>query len=370
MLMDNTASLPAEAIALLQTAKSICPAEVAGAKQFLQLLYRSWHLGSNANDAELSSSVSTNGVLANSAPANKVPANSLLTPSGYPLEFTFRSSKSELAYTAEPGLAQSKVIEKWAFAHELESRADTQLNPLLAQLIAQPAQHFGCWLGVCHKGAKQNFKIYQEVTSAMAEPVRNQLYASLMANVSLTTNVRSGALFTPTLLGVLPADKDTTEYYGQVENPSFSVLHKLYRASGKAAILPCVLNYLAELAALPRDEVFTKLKIGLSFKITNSQVSCITLFCHASQLFSSNFQARTRWLAMVGQLSGEAQLYLQLTASLQAESLLEHDCPQLVHGLVGLGAGDGNHIECSIGLRPFSPSPKEQTAKAQGAKDV
>lgn len=317
--MTSTEILPPEAIALLKVAALRFPQEAQRAKHFLAKFYRVWHLDSHLGLCK-----------------------SVLTPSGYPLEFTFRSSKSELNYTAEPGLANTSAKQKWNFIQSLSAEVYPQSYPLLTELILQPEQRFGCWIGVRHKVRQHSIKVYQEITALMAKRVQAQLY-------SVLAKVDSSVVFTPTLLGLMPQDPNMVEYYGKVEAPSFSSLHKLYRAAGKASVLPCILNYLSALSGRQREVVLGEINIGLSVKTYKDEVINVTLFCHANQLFSSDFHTRNSWLSMVKQLSGEAELYKQLTAC-----FINEHTPTMHHGLIGLSVGESNKIECSIGLRPLA----------------
>ncbi len=319
MFVDNEV-LPPEISALLHAAAETCPASAMQAGQLLGILCRPWQVEIN-----------------NWRPA----LASLLTPSGYPLEFTFRSGSSDLAYTAEPGLPQAACVAKWRFARKLDEKLDLQLHPLLPTLAAQPAQRFGCWLGVRHCQASQRFKVYQEVVPQTVPWVLHYLRCAV-------PGLGSVAELSPSLLGVVPGSDGATEYYCQVEHPGPAVLHKLYAAADIGRLLPCVIDYLAYLAAEPREKLFGRLRIGISYSLANGRAPHVTLFAHASQLFADNRQARLRWLGLVRQLGGQAALYDKLTSSFE-----ESDFSDVVHGLVGVAINEMGQIECSLGLRPF-----------------
>ncbi len=319
MFVENE-TLPPEVTALLHTATEVCPVSATHAGHILHTICNPWLAFIKSN--------------------RQLPA-SLLTPSGYPLEFTFNSNSSDLVYTAEPGLPDSSCTAKWQFTRRLIGDTDHQLHPLLPYLVAQPAQRFGCWLGVRHREVTHRFKIYQEVGSLASSLVLHHLNCAVPALGEVIE-------LTPTLLGITPGTNGVTEYYCRVEHPRLAVLHKIYTGSGARMLLPCVMDYLAYLAAEPHEKLFGRLRIGISYNVASDRATRITLFVHACQLFANNGQARTRWLDLIRQLGGQAPIYEKLTRVFE-----EADSLNMMHGLVGIGINEMGRIECSVGLRPF-----------------
>jgi hypothetical protein len=267
---------------------------------------------------------------------------SLLTPSGYPLEFTFRLGSSDIVYTAEPGLPNAQTEDKWRLMQNLTDGAvSSSSHPLLQTLIAQPRQRFGCWLGVRHCGADRRFKAYQEVGPGAAPEILRHLRRFL------PITGEAGGLI-PTLLGI-PASAygETAEYYCVVNRPRPSLLHTLYAAAGTAKHFPSLLDYLAYLAAVPHGQVLQRLRIGLSFCAGDGKDPSPTFYAHACQLFGNDFLARQRWIGLARQLGEEAPVYAALTRGPR------HTGPAtLLHGMVGMKIGKTGRIECAIGLRP------------------
>jgi len=319
VFVENEA-LPPEVSALLQAAAETCPASAIHAGHLLKILCRPGLAGMKSGRP---------------APV------SLLTPSGYPLEFTFRSASSDLVYTAEPGLPQASSAAKWRFVRKLDEKLDLRLHPLLPTLVAQPAQRFGCWLGVRHREGVRRFKIYQEVGPQTSSWILHHLRCAVPGLGDATE-------LSPNLLGVVPGIDGATEYYCRVEHPGPAVLHKLYAAADMGRLLSGVIDYLAYLAAVPREKLFGRLRIGISYNVASGRTPHVTLFVHACQLFDDNRQARLRWLGLVRQLGGQAAIYDKLTRVFE-----EADSSAMVHGLVGIGINETGRIECSVGLRPF-----------------
>lgn len=330
MFFENGA-LPPEISALLQTAAEMCPASALHAGHILGTLSRTWTNATNSGG---------------------ITAASLLTPGGYPLEFTFRSGSSNLSYTADPGLPQAIVAEKWRLIHALDGKLGIQIHPLLPMLAAQPAQQFGCWLGVRHQRGAHRFKVYQEVGPQASPRILQHLRGAV-------PGLADAEEISPSLLGVMPGTGGATEYYCKVERPGPAALHRLYAAIGRGRLLPCVIDSLAYLAAQPQEKLLDRLRIGISYSVAPERPPRVTLYAHACQLFNGNRQTRLRWLGLVRQLGGEAALYEQLTRAFE-----EDEPPDILHGLVGIGITETGRIECSLGLRPFIPNAGKTASHA------
>lgn len=324
-------ALPPEISTLLQTAAETCPASALHAGHILKTLSRTWMAARN------------NGCIA---------ASSLLTPGGYPLEFTFRSGSGNLCYTADPGLPQASVAEKWRLIRALDGKLDTRIHPLLPLLAAQPAQHFGCWLGVRHQRGAHRFKVYQEVGPQTSPLILQHLRCAV-------PGLADAEEISPRLLGVMPGTGGATEYYCKVERPGPAALHRLYAAADRGRLLPCVIDFLAYLAAEPQEKLLERLRIGISYSVAPERPPRITLYAHACQLFGGNRQARLRWLGLVRQIGGEAALYERLTRAFE-----EDEPPDILHGLAGIGITETGRIECSLGLRPFIPNAGKTVSHA------
>lgn len=305
----------------LQVIAEMCPVSAMHAGHMLKILSQPW--------------------LASIEKGCLLPA-SLLTPSGYPVEFTFRTNSSDLVYTTELGMPQDSSEAKWEMIRELIGEFDSPLRPLLQTLIAQPEQRFGCWLGVRHRDTTHSFKVYQEVVPSASMDVLRYLYQAI-------PDLPEVAGLAPKLLGVVPEKPGVAEYYFQVKQPNMSILNKLYGAVGVGKLLPSVINYLSYLAGEPREKLLARLRIGMSYHIAPERMPCITLFVHASQIFADNRQARTRWLGFVNQLDRDVPIYEAVT------QIFDKTNPTAVlHGLIGIGITETQQIETSIGLCPFS----------------
>jgi hypothetical protein len=324
----STQLLP-ELIPMLGQISEVCPASAEHAGHMLSVLCRPWleYRG-------------VNGPAARHGAAGSRPAASLLTPAGYPLEFTFRTGSSELCYTAEPGLASDPVEAKWRVVRELVPDFDPMAHSLLRQLVPQSSQRFGCWLGVRHDGDGQAaFKIYQEV----APEARELVLAGLRSDLPGLDRIVE---LQPTLLGVVCSSGET-EYYCNVHNVDQGILHNLFAAAGLARHLPSVTDYVAYLAAEPSGAVWDRLRVGISYGISASAPPDVTLFMHARELFPNNLMASIRILGLARHLGTEMPLYERITKDLET-----NEGHRLVHGFVGIKVTTSGRLECAVGVSP------------------
>jgi hypothetical protein len=274
---------------------------------------------------------------------------SLLTPSGAPVEFTFRTGSDTLSYTAEPGLPLSSPAAKWRTIAAIVGigSLDRKTNDLLSLLRAQPDQRFGCWLGVRQSASAVGFKVYQEVTPFGHELVRRNLLVDLP---SLDPKPR----IVPQLVGqALPAG--ATEFYFHITDPRPSTLHALLKAADAAERLRLVTDCLAWLAAIPASQLREQLRIGLSYRVAAGQPTIVTFFVHAAQISESNQQIRQRLLELARQLGLDFTQYERAT-----HSLADWEPPIPAHGLVGVTIEPSGNVSLSVGVTP----PLDQPASA------
>ena len=319
MITENEELLP-ELDRLLQAISETCPAGAVRAGHMLGVFCRPW-LEQIRNGLPLHTS--------------------LLTPGGYPLEFAFGTSSRDIRYTAEPGLPQSSVEAKWRFVRELDQDLDPQRHPLLRELIAQPSQRFGCWLSIRHHGDIPSLKVYQEVGRQASGLVLRHLRCDVPGLEEVTE-------LKPKLLGVVSAAGGLAEYYCEVNDTHLGVLHKLFAAAGVGKHLPCVIDYLAYLAAEQRSKLWDRLRIGISYSVSSAPQPALTLFANACQLFPTDRKARTRLLALARQTGAPMPAYDRITSAFD-----KTEPRDMVHGLVGLKVAESGRIDCTAGLRPF-----------------
>lgn len=266
---------------------------------------------------------------------------SLLTPGGYPLEFTFSTASRDIRYTSEVGGANWRASAKRRLISEMTGDFDVWNYPLMRNLAAQPDQRFGCWLSVRHRKDSPDFKVYQEITPRAESKILKRLRRSLPGRWK-------DDMLEPRLLGVpLPAG-ETAEYYCRIKTPQPGALHKLFYAAGAAARLQCVINYLVFLAAEEPGKLWNRLRLGISFQISPIEQPVVTLFAHSGQIFSTNRQARERILGFARQIGAEMPLYEQATLP-----FTKSEPSKMVHGLVGIKISNAKSLECVIGLQPF-----------------
>jgi hypothetical protein len=210
----------------------------------------------------------------------------------------------------------------------------------LGELISQPAQRFGCWLGVRHHGAAASFKVYQEVVPPASDLVLRHLHREIPGLAGV-------ARIAPQLLGV-SAKGRVTEFYCKVEYPSLGVVHELLAAAGVAEELPCVTSYLAYLAAEPSSKVWERLRIGISYSVSSAGPPGVTLFAHSTQLFPTNNVARMRLLGFASQIGAQMPLYERITRGFEGI-----EPPHMMHNLIGIKIAGEGRLEFTVGLRPF-----------------
>ena len=319
MLWRNEKLLP-EIGCVLEAVSESCPAAAAHARRLLRILCRPWLTQIRSGH-----------------PLH----TSLLTPAGYPLEFAFGARSQEISYAAEPGLPHSPVEAKWRFVREFVRDLDLHIHPLLRELVAQPSQRFGCWLGVRHRGDITSLKVYQEVGPDASEMVLRHLLAQV-------PDLTEAASLKPILLGVVPDVSGLSEYYCRIRSANLGVLHRLFAAAGVARQLPCVIDYIAYLAGEQRNRLCDRIEFGISYSVSSEPQPAVTLFANAGQLFPTERSARARLLGLARQLGVQMPAYDKITRSFE-----KRDPPHPVHGLVGIKVTRSGHLECSAGLRPF-----------------
>jgi hypothetical protein len=266
--------------------------------------------------------------------------HSLLTPSGYPVEFTFRSDTDDVCYTAEPGLPQAGAMEKQQFVEQLTRQFDFHTG-ILQQLAAQHGQRFGNWLSVRHRKEQTAFKLYQEITPSGVELFHKTIAANIPALANTTT------LLQPMLAG-FTGGGEIAEFYCRIVQPDVNNLHTLFSAAGIAGRLPYMLNILSYLAGEETSSLLKWLRLGISFRATGDDMPELSVFVHVPQIFTSNATARKRILGLVRQINGAMPVYEQLTAG-----LLSKDPGYPVHSIITLKPAASGKFSCAVGLSPW-----------------
>lgn len=269
-------------------------------------------------------------------------APSRLTPGGHPLEFSLRASADEVNFTAEPGLPQAAVADKWRFVRTLVGDAALGAYPPVPALVAEPGQRFGCWLSTRHRRERTDYKVYQEVTPAARDAVRRDLLRQVPALG------RADGLI-PMLVGVVPGVISIAEYYCRMADPDPGRLHMLLAGAGLAPHLPLVVDYVAYLAAMPPSDIWQRLRLGISYSVSAEGAPGVTLFAHGRQLFPSNGDARRRVLGLARQIGRPMPAYDRITRPFE-----RIEPAGMVHGMVGLKIREPDGVECAVGLRPFA----------------
>lgn len=318
---NESGRLLPELIPILEAFSETCPASSKLAGRTLATICRPW-----IEQLRLGSPLHT----------------SLLTPGGYPLEFSCRTNSDDIIYTIDPGLPHRSVEKKWEFLRAISDQLDTRSHPLLPVLAAQPSQRFGCWLSIRHRKYTTHFKIYQEVSPEAGELILRRLGSFVPGSVKADS-------ITPKLLGVVLGENGTTEYYCKVNDPSPGALHGLFAPAGVARRLPSIMDYLAFLAAEQSDELLRRLSIGISFSVSGTKPPSLTLFAHSQQLFPTNRLARSRLLGLARQLGLRMTSYERIT-----EAFDNSEPREMVHGLVGIKIDVEGDLEYTVGIRPFS----------------
>ena len=300
-------------------------------------------------------------------------AASLLTPSGVPLEFTFRSDSDTLVYTAEPGSSTYSPHTKWSVIRAITAtdqmeypssvgaaprgRLDGPMTNVMARdqgghggpplpvlvdmLRQQPGQRFGCWLGVRQGMGVASYKVYQEVTPAARQHTRDALDR-------LVPGLDRSIPLVPQLVGQsLPAG--AIEFYLRIPDPRPATLHALLGAIGAAGQLRLCRESLAGLADLPLSQLHERIRLGLSYRLAPDQPPVVSLFLHSVQISEHDRSVRTRLLELAAQLGLDFARYARATVFL-------HDLapPLPFHGLIGLSVAPTGRLSLSAGVSPPS----------------
>lgn len=267
--------------------------------------------------------------------------HSMLTPSGYPVEFSFRSDTQDICYTAEPGLPQSAPAAKAQFITGLTPQFDFTTG-ILQQLSVQAAQRFGNWVSVRHKNGQSVFKLYQEITPGGYPLFYEQLVTAIPALKEIKTRLR------PMLAGFTGSGATIDEFYMRIDRPDISLLRLLFDAAGTGASLSYIRNILSYLTTEEVHSLLGWLHTGISYRAVPGKLPELSLFVHAPQIFSTNAIARKRILGLARQIGGEMPVYEAVTAK-----LLHKDVPYPLHSIITLKVADTGSITCAAGLSPW-----------------
>lgn len=276
-------------------------------------------------------------------PADGDVNQSLLTPGGYPAEFSFGAETDQLRITVEPGPALAAPQEKSRriaalTGHGLDGPA------WITNLAAEPGQRFGCWLALrFDRAGGVAFKTYQEIVPAAAPRVRDELGAALGETIAADW-------LAPALLGI-DLQTGELEVYGRIPCPRPRVMHALFAQADTQAALPAAMDHLAALAGIPGDLFAGGLRLGASLRLGPTGTRRLTLFLHSCHIAPDNRGVRRRIEALADSFGIALPAYRAVCESLTIDTI-----PFNLHGLIGMTVQPDGRLACNIGMRPFSGS--------------
>ena len=266
---------------------------------------------------------------------------SLLTSGGYPMELTLRSDTNDLYVTTEAGSSNDKIEQHLFWAQQYSSSFSFVEHPLLEQFNKSNEQRYGCWLGIRFKGSKPSYKLYHEATEATAKAFLKELSMLYGLDKLLPELI-------PMMAGFIPGIKGIAEFYCRIPKSSLVVLHHFFSMAGVASELNMFLDYLGWLGGMSREELFSRLRFGVSFQQIAGQLPGISIFIHMSELCRNNLKARSRLLSFAKQLGYQMPFYESVSARLLIEN------PTFpVHGIISFKPMPKGKMIFSVGLRPW-----------------
>jgi len=215
---------------------------------------------------------------------------SQLTPSGCPMEISFRTSGARV-FTFEPDVATKSPALKWKRISALSDMSPDS-HPMLMELASQPDQSWGAWLGVRSSKGNCRFKVYQEITK----------HSLLNVSRRIATAISKSEGLCPKIFGF---DGVQEEYYCRIEQPGFDSIHRLLSVVGAGIHSLEVCLLLAELAGRRPEELFREVPLGISYRFVDNRATAATLFIHATSI-SADHNLMTRRIMHVAREIGGA----------------------------------------------------------------
>jgi hypothetical protein len=262
-------------------------------------------------------------------------SSSLLTPSGCPLEFAFRTGSEGIAYTAD--LTSPDNIDD-NLVGQLLPRFDFAELPDLQPYLSASDLRFGNWLSLRYKNGHYGGKVYREITPATQETALDQLKSRLPEGIIPTLN--------PILVGCYPGENTIGEYYCSIPAADQASLRALCVLGNVSCQLPDVLDIFTELACQSVNNRLGEFRIGVSFRLVEGQLPQLTFFSHAVELIGiDNTLVNRRLLRVGGQLGGSFQLYKWLS-----DGLINQSVP--AYGLISIKINQKEKPELGFGWSP------------------
>ncbi|WP_299337900.1 hypothetical protein [uncultured Psychroserpens sp.] len=265
---------------------------------------------------------------------------SLLTPSQYPVEFSYNFKTPSLSYTIEVLDALESPSNKWSFLNDLLKLSLENKFPELLPFAKDKSQKFGLWLSVRHILDNTYYKIYQEVTHNTQNRARHlvESYFPMLNEIP----------FEVKLIGHTISKESHPEFYFSFGYINEAILFKLLKIGEVQSQTFFLLSHIAALRAKPYEDALSEIKTGLSLKVTN-HVPVVTVFFHAPELFNDNTQSIKKIKKLARELDGNMQLYEQLTKPVNTVD----DLPP-IHSVLSFKISTSNPLEFSVGLSPYS----------------
>lgn len=274
-------------------------------------------------------------LLAPFAALQDAPPFSILTPSGTPLELTFRSNENAIRATVETGGADVPPRERLARAASIANVDAGALEPL----HAGAALRWGGWLGMHVARDTMSYKLYAEVPESAQEQAA--------AFVERRTGVRA-AVPRPLFIRMIGFAPRTLEIYYRVHELRPWELREVLAPLGLSDREPAVLDLFEDACEAALHRRFPWPKLGFSYAFRDGAPPVFSFYGFAFDLFGSDARARRRVLAFAARRGWDVSAYEAYSAPLATHDARDH------HGMFGVSLGEALAPEVRIGLAAFA----------------
>jgi|GEM_PF-4387438 len=271
---------------------------------------------------------------------------SLLTTTGFPVEFAWCSTTAELRYTLEPGSGVISPHQRLDLVSQWGKVAPFSFE-LFKELQHGCSLRYGAWIGVRHQAEQTSYKYYLEI------PIncnRDKIYKRCNdATYPLPTEKSK-----LTMLGIDPKSTHPEFYYQTIDLQPRDV-ESLMGCFGIGDRAGELLHTLESLYGWPVYKKLPGKRHGFSYRTGLSQEALFTFYLYACDVFASDAHARQALLHQGRTREWDTRFYEYVSAP------LKHSTRTRAHGLVGITLGKTGEAAVSVGLSPLCSIPTSST---------
>ena len=274
---------------------------------------------------------------------------SLLTPTGFPVEFSFGNPAEEIRYATEVGghaVPNALRLElAWQRLSDLGARFDSEQFEWLSELQAGKSLKYGAWAGARHSGGRDRFKLYAEVPLSSHNIAMQRFPVS--ANIAGQITNRGARLI---MLGLTEAND--TEFYFGLNGMRYSELPMVFGWFDAQDSAESVIEAIELVCGRFLNRSAKNRQNGFSVKRAADGQWRVSLFSQADDLFGSGSHTRRALLRASARLGCNLEPYAVFSRSAENEFDANRHC-MLTFTPIPDSNNDGG-VDLRVGL---SPSP-------------